>query len=455
MIKISPAYRERDDLNYYTQVDALLLTNDKVLSEARERDYKRAYIYQTIGCLAANFALIGEDRSAINLAERLLDEVGADENGILETWSTVADNGAKIADNRLREAMGLTLDEHGNTLLSKEVNMKDSKTFYRLLSLYKFGDKSIAPYLHQFIEGLGDVSTPSGVRLAVRVYEAGDESAYDLIKNTAERARTYAFSQPVEEKEITADDASDLAQAIQGISRALSPSRSETERHYGQADSALKFFARDLIKRDELKRASEIQSLMLSRFDNACVNAYWFENGHDTNGRYRQAAKDYLAVYGEDSDHHCLEIVNSLVRGGDPEAVEEYQTIYDPKMKAEDIDTHAVADSLVALHKSGDTKAHDRLVEFLQDPEDSWKLIRSLAEMGFDDEAAAIALKEFKRRPTYETALTLLTMQYDYDAMEIVQDGVGKYDRELIDVVYSRARILGKLATHINTLERS
>jgi hypothetical protein len=49
MIKISPAYRERDDLNYYTQVDALLLTNDKVLSEARERDYKRVYIYQTIG----------------------------------------------------------------------------------------------------------------------------------------------------------------------------------------------------------------------------------------------------------------------------------------------------------------------------------------------------------------------------------------------------------------------
>ena len=450
----NPAICERDELDYYTQRVAILLVQDEVLSEANRYGYTQDYIYKTIGRLGCNLAQAGEEDAALHLVGKLMKDVKADEGAVLETWSSLAENGAKIADTKLRQAMGLKRDNDGNTVIDGQIDVKDVRTYFRLLSLYKLGDTSLGPYLHQHIENIeGEDAAQHGVRLAVKLYEAGDESAYNLIKTTAKRAQAHVFNQRMGEKELTADDASDFAQIMKGISGALTPSRSDTERLYAQADISLKYFAQTLLKKGDFRRADEMQSLMLSSFDNAWVNAQRFEMGHDVDGQRLRAVKEYLEVYGEDSGSHILEITNALVRGGDPDAIAEYEEVYDQSIEPEEVDLSIIADMLVALHLSGDASAHNRLIELLKGSDQSWKLIYGLESMGFKNEAIDIAQKEFAKKPNYQTGLTLLNLRYDSDAMKAVQSGAGVYDHELIQIVYSRARHLGKLATHINELE--
>jgi len=145
--------------------------------------------------------------------------------------------------------MQLDRDNDGKTVVDGQLDIEDGRTFRRLFSLYKFGDNSLLPYLHQYVETIDDEATKHGVHSAVELYEAGDESAYDLIKTTAKKALTYAISQKTDDKELSADDASDFTQLINSISSALLPSRSDMERLYSQADIALKYFAQSLLKK--------------------------------------------------------------------------------------------------------------------------------------------------------------------------------------------------------------
>ena len=449
----TPAISERAELDYYTQRNANLLVHDEVLSETSKYEHNKDYIYWSIGKMACNLVEVGEDEAAQHLVEELLQAVNADEDATLRTWSSVAENGSQIADTKLRQAMQLDRDNDGKTVVDGQLDIEDGRTFRRLFSLYKFGDNSLLPYLHQYVETIDDEATKHGVHSAVELYEAGDESAYDLIKTTAKKALTYAISQKTDDKELSADDASDFTQLINSISSALLPSRSDMERLYSQADIALKYFAQSLLKKGDIRRADEIQSLLLSGFDNAWLSAQRFEMGHDADGQQLRAAKDYLAVYGDDSGSHILEITNALVRGGDPEAIAEYEAVYDQSIDPKQVDYSTAADMLVALHLSGDGRAHDRLIELLIDPEDIWQLIYSLESMGLKDEAIDIAQTEFAKQPDYNTGLTLLNLRYDPDAMRAVQTGASEHTGVLIEVVNSRARHLGKLAAHINELE--
>jgi len=447
---LHPASRERADLATYIKRNTFLLTQPEILDEAKEY-YRQDTICYSIGELAHHLTQVGEDEAALRLVDRLLDAIDDYEDAPLQTWAGLAERGAKIADGKLRASMGLTYDEEGNTVMPPDVDIRASGLFTKLLALYQLGDKSLIPYLHQNIEGVDDAEAQYAVASAVKLYEAGDESAYELVKTTAERARQYVFAQQLDEEQ--GADASSEAESStkEGMIEALSRPGSKTERAYSYVDGALKTFAKSLIEKGDIRRADEIQALMLSRFDNAWLNAQRVALGHDHDGKYAQAAKDYLAVYVEDSGRSALEITNALVRGGDAEVVADYETIYDPSLNLGN--TYIAADMLVALHHSGDQRAHGRLIELVNDPKDAWRLIMKLQDMGLEDEAAAIAKKAFDSQPSYDTGLNLLNIQYDRRAMEAVQDGASQLDRSLVDIVASRSRHLGKLAAHILEIE--
>ena len=182
------AHQERADLLHYTASIVSLLTEERVLSEADQYGYKKDYVYRSIGQLAHHLACVGEEDKSHQLADTLLVAVDADQEGTLLTWSTMAENGVKVAEHRIRNSMGLIYGEDGSTVIPEGIDIHDGWTFMNLLSLYRFGDKSVAPYLWRCVEELDEQHLSIGAHFAVRIYDAGDESAYNLIKSAAERA---------------------------------------------------------------------------------------------------------------------------------------------------------------------------------------------------------------------------------------------------------------------------
>jgi hypothetical protein len=444
------AYEERLNLTSYTERESFLLSHDAILAEANN-GIDEHKIYWSISELAANLVQVGEDDAALDLVEELLHKTRANEDGILRVWSSLAEKGAKIADSKLRDAMGLSYDEHGNTLLGDAV---DDINFFPLLSLYKLGDATLIPHLHRMIEDSEESNLVRSVRLAVRLYQTGDESAYQLIIDTAKKARSYAISQDAPQQEPSADDASDFKQLISGVTQALTPPRSTIGSSYVYADISLSYFARDLLVEGDVQRADEIAELLISGFDSAWINALKFKLGYDPDGHFLQAAKDYLAIQGDDAGSHALRIASELVCGGDSDAIADYEAIYDQSITEDTVDELAAVDILTALHLSGDTRAHDRLIELIQDPDDAWMLEKAFEDMGLPEEALRIAKSEFTKQPDALNGLRLLNLQYDDKAMAAVQNGIDTYDRSSIDVIYGRAKRLGRLATHIVAIEQ-
>ena len=444
---------ERERLGTYTEDLARLLTRADTLQDSKEELFKQDYVYWSIGKLASNLAVVGADAAAIRLTQRLLDETGSDEDGRLSAWSSLAENGVKAADQHLRDAMGLTRDQNGDTVLGEHIDMQDGRTFYRLLALYEFGDPSVLSYLHEFIESRDETSMQHAARLAVKLYDAGDASAYELMLRSAGRSRDHILA-TFTEPEIEASDASDFRHIMQAVAGALVPKQSEMEREYAQTDIALQYFAQRMLQEGDIARADEVQSLMLSKFANAWVNAQRFETGNDPDGTYLAAVSDYLEIYSEEAGGHVTELTHALVRGGQEDVIKLYKdALYDPAVDPNEVSALDVAEMLVALHHAGDTDAAHRLVELVKDPDDTWIVISSLEEMGHTYAATDLARRDFARRRDYESGLRLLHLEYDEDAMHAVQNGSNVYDTETVRIVNSRARHLGLLAARIVEIE--
>ena len=443
-------YVDREHLRDYTIEDAAMLTHPDVLAAANKYDHRKDYVYWTISHLACNLAQIGEESMASRLTDMLLERVDAGDDGELRTWTSLVEKKVAFAVPRLRDAMGLSVGEDGSTVLGDEVDIHDPRTAQRLMALYVMGDRSLLPLLHQYVEDTPDSDVQHCVRVAIKLFEEGDESAYELLMATAQRARAYALENGVE-KELDPDDASDFSQLLKGITGALAPDKSAVEKLYSTADIHLKYFVKSLLEKGDIERADEIQALVLSKLDCAWLDAQRFALGRDPDRKFCQAAKDFLSVYAEDYGSHALDITNALVVGGDKDAIADYEIIYNPELTPDSIDPMIAADMLVALHKSGDARAYERMFELLH--EESWLLIKSLEEIGLTNEAASIARRDYTNDPTYMTGLGLLNLEFDRNAMRTVQTEVSEYDHDLLDVIHSRARHLGRLASHIVEVE--
>ncbi|MEO7904733.1 MAG: hypothetical protein ABIR91_03000 [Candidatus Saccharimonadales bacterium] len=446
----------RGDLYRYTNRTIALLRSPEAQSDLRNCDYLKRSAYSALGRLANNLATVGDEACATTLTEMPIAGVDTDKESTLQIWSTMAEEGAQIADNRLRQLLGLQRDENGNTIKTADFDPGDTGRFYQLLALLKRGDHTIAPLIHECIIGMDGKYAQHGVRLAIKAYEAGDESAFEFMKRMAAKAQEYAFRQPIAEEEPVASDADDFTYLVTSTLESLTPPHSQLEKAYVYADISLQYFAQSFLKAGDLVRATEVQALMLSKYNIAWLNAQKHELTCDPDCHSLQATADYIAVYGDDLGGHASEITDALVAGGEPHLTARYQEVYDPSVTFETIgDSYAVRGVLVALHKGGDTRAQDRLLELFEGTEDAWMAIDGLQSMGLKNKALALAKKEFAKQPNYSTSLWILHLEYDAAAMEVLQNSVSEHDRNSITVAGSRAKHLGKLAAHIVELEKT
>lgn len=439
---------ERAALMAYNENNALMLAHPDYYQPDASKPMSD--LYYGIAQSANNLITIHEEDAGIRLAERLLDQVSASEDARSIVWGILADRGSLPAGEKLRTIMGIRSDEAGNTIPGDETDVYSPKAFWQVLSLYKLGDASLLPFLHQYVEDVA-LQNSRSVLFATKMYEAGDDTAYDLVVATAKRQLAVMLSGNQGDVESKTDVSFDSRTTLEDMLLAVGAPRSEVEMQYAQSDLALVQLARDLLKAGDPQRANEIQSLVLSRYDNAELNAWWFENGYDTEGVRCEATMDYLMVYSKDIGNRSFEITNALVRGGDTELVAQYQSlVYDPEVLDKDFDLPTVIDMLSALHKSGDRRAHDRLVELFDGDEDNYsELMDALDNMGFKDEAMAMARQAFVHEPSYDSASDLLTYEYNADALDVVQSGMPMAEGRVTAVINSRARQLGKLAVRI------
>ncbi len=436
---------EYDLLTGEVSAYADLLTSEAMLKYINEHGHRASDVARYIGKVAGALATVGDTQEGISLADNLLEKTRVGARDTFSTWYCMGNADIPQVRERLYGSIGLPTDE---TLDGEKVDWENAP----VIDFVRMGDARAIKKLRERINNTSNDadSITFKTHWAVEVYKADPTAQFSEVTRTARRARDYVLSNAPAEEEPATDEADDISNIISVFSRILTPHGSAVERAFAQTDIALRYFAEDMLRAGKIEEAEELQQLMLSSFYVAELNSVRVMLNLDPEGTYATSVVEYLAVFGDDQGSHAREMSNNLVIGGYEPFVEQYRTIlYDPRAlsAAEDIDPSL----LVALHKSGDFRAHAKLLELYPHAgESQWQYIHALREMGKDTEATQLAYDRFRKEPTFSNGLEILHYQFDINVyLSMRPDTQRSFYQDPFDAIRRKVTAMGYLAAYV------
>lgn len=436
--------RKAELVDYSSSITQVLIDPQLTLELQRAQSYE---VHGAIGAVARNLCIIGEEDEALIVAGELLTATGS--NGYIARGvygDLVAQGSVKAIDiyRKLIEANKETIGDEGSEY-----------SIYQycddLIGLYRAGDEAAGQMARKMIEEADDDELEIFGVKAAKLFQAGDETAFPLLLDTADRAIAHHHAKEGEVSELDRLRAA-TTEARLGTPRPVPGA--DVIRHLSRY---LKTLAEDLIKKGDLARAEQLQSRLPKEVDRVHLDALKVTEGLDETGSYQENLDRMVESKAEVFDSVldvpiALEILKAAAIGGNSTAIKQLQAMVQMGLKEQYFSGYEL-DAASALFMAGEM-SEEEFNKILDLDDSRFHKIDILEELGRTEEALQLARDEFDANPYDEVAAyTLLRYEYNPEAMDLVQNHVAAFDTNMISTLSRRARWLGELAKHIQQLQ--
>lgn len=421
-------------------------------------------VVRTIGDLAASYAIVGEEKTASQLAVDLIVQTGIDTEAEISVWERLSATGSKQATERLRLLLGIahTASHDGEeaSITIVDRGLKDEVLYSGLSALYAAGDTSVLPLMRKMLSKTPDsmLSYEGALRHAIGLFESGDEESFNIILTIAQRARNLALKTHPDEVEIGDNThvRTKPSSSIESLRQSLRSEFTGLEEAMEGIDEELVYLAKNLLRKKDVIKADNLQRLLTISSYTTYVNALRYAYGQDPTGSYHAAVKDYLRIFGGTINQNTKRMIrDALVIGGDEEITNEYLAVSSLE-GIEDIDDFLICEMISVLFEAGKLDA-DEVKERLNAVSERDSSARQsnrkllsfwLREIGLSDDANIVVAQRFEEEKSAENAQALLRRAYNDEAFEIAYRGE---TGSLLEKIGRRALLLTLYAEHMKS----
>lgn len=403
-------------------------------------------ISEAIGAVARILCIIGEEDEALSVADDLLTTTESDEYIRKGAYRSLVAEGSQKAINIYRRLIETNRDKIGVEGSEYSIYLYCDD----LIDLYSAGDETAGAMARTLIEEAGDDEVEAFGMRAAKLVQAGDEAAFPLLLETADRAIAQHQA-----KEVSELDRLKGALSGAGVDRRKVVPGSDVIMYLS---IYLNSIAEALVEKGDLERAEQVQSRLPKEVDRVLIDSMKVTQGLDKDGIYSENVDRLVESAEEIIDpirdmHAALQILKVSALGGNAKAIAELESWVHLELQEDYVTSYGVESAMV-LWKVGKMSEEEFNKVFDLDDSTSHKC-EVLEELGRNEEAIQLARDEFANNPDNDVAaFDLLRYEYNPDAMDVVQNYVSKYDgSDALGVVRRRAVWLADLARHIRQLK--